>query len=63
MKLYELTPNDTFSMEIYNSVTDELELTITGVFIKTDGMYCQVQLDGVPEIQYLLATSEITKTS
>lgn len=47
MKFYELKKGERFKAEFYNQETMELEHTITGTFIKMDGVYGQCVLDGV----------------
>ena len=61
MKIYELKRNDNFKAYIYDSDTNKKCLTISGKFLKMDGMYARVMLHGVGQVQFLSATMEVEK--
>lgn len=60
MKIYELKKGDNFKAEHLNSDGD-LEITITGKFLRMDGMYAHVMLHGKGEITFLSAMTEVEK--
>jgi hypothetical protein len=61
MKIHELKRNDNFKAYLHDPGTDEKCFTISGKFLKMDGMYAQVMLHGVGQVQFLSANMEVEK--
>jgi hypothetical protein len=59
MKLYKLKGGQRFIIKFYNAHTDTIEVVGRGTFVKLDGMYCQVILDGCEEVSYFIGSTEV----
>ena len=47
MKIYELKKMDHFQAEFSHHASNELKITLSGVFLGMDGVYAKVQYHGV----------------
>ena len=63
MKIYELKKGDRFKAEFHNPKTDEVELTITGIFIGMDGLYAKCLLDGFDDYAKYSFDTEVIKVN